>query len=182
MIVSFLVQGGYAPPVAAEGPSKTELRAVIRAWRNVRILIEEGKPAKGDIQVYYLFPIFKDLLNADQKRQIIEKARHIDRWRDLWFITVSANCDNIFNADLFFMPDTTTAGRVRQGRAVCVRNDLGVRTWDYNYVQIGQRPPEKFQPQGAELPLEMPEGFTLEEVVALSELIYSPEAGEALDH
>jgi hypothetical protein len=168
LIISFV----SAAPALAAAPSEVELRAVISTWRNINDIIEKGKHVSGKVPVYYLSRLFREPLTKDQKREIIEAARHEDRWRDIWFITVSCSDKGDLKADVYFVPDSTTSDRVRQGKAVHLNNDFGIRTWVYDYVQIGHRPPEKFQPNGPELPIDMPEGFTLEEVVLLSDLVY----------
>ena len=152
--------------------SEAEVKALISTWGNVKEIIEKGKPVTSDVPVYYLSTLFREPLTKDQKRQILEAARHEDRWRDMWFVTVSCSHKGDLKVDVYFLPDTTTSDRVRQGKAVHVRNGFGIQSWVYDYVQIGGRPPEKFQPNGPELPVDIPKGFTLEEVVALSDLVY----------
>src|SRR5438045_9556959 len=64
---------------------------LIAASKELRQAVEKGKPVTGQVPVYYLSNWSRDPLTAGQKQQIIDAARRVERWRDIWCITVSSN-------------------------------------------------------------------------------------------
>ncbi|HEV8292460.1 MAG TPA: hypothetical protein VGP94_11075 [Tepidisphaeraceae bacterium] len=158
-------------------------RAVIATWKNVQQTIEKGKPVTRSVPVYVVSRFQEDPLSEDQQREIFEKARKADLWRDIWFITVSSNFDGRYTARVYFMPDIVK-GRVRQGKVLACANwikmEVTAGRWPplrgmlFDYVQVGAEPPESFQPHPQNMPFPMPPGFTLDEIAEIIQFIYAP--------
>jgi hypothetical protein len=165
LLISFF---GGAAAVASE-PTEGEVRGVISAWRNVKGVIENGTPVNHQVPVHYLYGrIWEERLTATQKAEILQIARQVDRWRDVWFIGVKFNRRGDFNTIVYFLPDRIE-GRLRRGKAVGV-GFFGPRQFDY--VQVGSEPLDEFPPSAPNLPFPGPQGLTNEEILELVNLVY----------
>ena len=166
-------------------------RAMLCSWKSVQRTIESGKPMTEPVPFYIISRFEEDPLTPDQQREIFERARKADLWRDIWFITVSSNIDGRYSASVYFKPDIER-GRFRQGK-VLLRADNWIKTeaspgrWPplrgmlSEYVQVSAEPPECFQPDAQNMPFPMPPGFTLDEVAEIIQFIQTPNLNPKLD-
>jgi len=162
-----------------------------RCLEKVQQAIDKGNPLSAQVPIYIISRFEEDPLSDDQKREIFERARKADLWRDIWFITVSSNIDGRYSASVYFKPDIEN-GRFRQGK-VLLRADNWIKTetspgrWPplrgllSDYVQISAAPPECFQPDAQNMPFPMPPGFTLDEVAEVIQFIQTPTLNSKLD-
>ncbi len=193
LIISFIPKFIYAQ--AATAPSQTlssprtapidavTWRALIASYEKVQQIINQGKPVSDPVPVYIISRFQEDPPSDDQKRDIIERARKADLWRDLWFITVTSNFDGRYSAVVYFKPDLEQ-GRFRQGKMVRCANWIKVESaagcWPplramlADYVQVSSEPPECYQPDAHNLPFPMPAGFTIDEVAEIIRFVYTP--------
>ena len=154
------------------------------SWKRVQQTINNGNPVPQDVPVYTISRFEEDPFSDDQKREIFDRARKADLWRDIWFITVSSNIDGRYSASVYFKPDMEK-GQFRQGK-VLLRADNWIKTepspgrWPplrgmlSEYVQVSAEPPECFQPDALNMPFPMPPGFTLDEVADIIQSIGTP--------
>ena len=179
---------GPAENVAFRGRSMREIdavtwRAVLASWKKVQQTIDKGKPVNEQIPFYIVSRFEEDPLSLEQERDIVEKARKADLWRDLWFITVSSNFEGRYTARVYFKPDIEQ-GRFRQGKMIQCTNWIKVQAspgrWPplrgmlVDYVQVGAEPPECFQPDAQNMPFSIPAGLSLDEVAEIIQFIHTP--------
>jgi hypothetical protein len=158
-------------------------RALAASWKRVRQVIEKGNPVSEQIPVYVVSRFEEDPLSEEQQRDIVERARKADLWRDIWFITISSNFDGRYTARVYFKPDIEL-GQLRQGKMLSCANWIKVEVtpgrWPplrgmlSDYVQVGAEPPECFQPHPQNMPFPMPPSFTLDEVAEIIQSIHTP--------
>jgi len=197
LIISFITQSAQAQPATrpaqTTSPPRTYAapidvvtwRAIGASWKNVQQIIEMGKPLTDEIPVYIISRFQEDPLSDDQKREILNKARKADLWRDIWFITVSSNFDGRYSAAVYFKPDVEQ-GFLRQGKMLPCSNWIKVepspgrfpplRGMLTDYVQASAEPPECFQPDAHNMPFAMPSGFSLDELAEIIGSIRTPNA------
>ena len=164
---------------------------MLASWKKVQQTIDKGNPLSPQVPVYIISRFEEEPLSDDQKREIFERARKADLWRDIWFITVSSNIDGRYSASVYFKPDIEQ-GQFRQGK-VLLRADNWIKTenspgrWPplrgmlSDYVQVSAEPPECFQPDAQNMPFPMPRGFTLDEVAEIIGFIQAPNVNPKLD-
>ncbi len=161
------------------------------SWKKVQQTIDRGNPVAQDVPVYITSRFEEDPFSDDQKREIFDRARKADLWRDIWFIAVSSNLDGRYSASVYFKPDMEK-GQLRQGK-VLLRADNWIKAepspgrWPplrgmlSDYVQVSAEPPECFQPDALSMPFPMPPGFTLDEVAEIIQSIQTPNVNPKLD-
>ena len=174
-----------APPRAPSGREidPATWQAVRASWKHVQKVIHKGNPVREQIPVYIVSRFQEDPLSEEQQREIIEKARKSDLWREIWFIVVNSHFDGRYTARVYFKPDIER-GPLRQGKMVACTNWIKVESspgrWPPqrgmlgDYVQVGAEPPECFQPEPQNMPFPMPAGFSLDEVAEIIQFIHSP--------
>ena len=186
--------------VSAQGSSQqtskgSELDAVMcramgKCWKSVWQIAEKGNPVTAPVPTYIISRFQEDPLSDAQMRDILERARKADLWRDIWFITVNSNFDGRYSARVYFMPDITQ-GNFRQGKMLPCANWIKVepspgrypplRGMLSDYVQVSAEPPECFQPDASNMPFPMPSGFTLNEIAEIVQSVYTPGVNKKLD-
>jgi hypothetical protein len=133
-----------------------------------------------DVAFYSLPRRQPQSLKEEQKREIIQSARKLESKRGIWFI--ASGSDWRYRAEVYFSPDEVR-GRVRRGKALAfkyptlydaiVKQPAQVEPFDY--VQVGEEPPEKFEPRPQNMPFEMPGGLTLDEIAEIMTRVQADE-------
>jgi hypothetical protein len=134
-----------------------------------------SKPLTPDVAFYSLSRRHPQTLKEDEKQLIIQTARQMDSQREVWCITSGSHWGH--RVEVYYLPDEIR-GQARRGKALAFRYrtifdayrdvkspDMNVEVFDY--VQVGEEPPEKFKPRPQNLPFETPAGLTFEEVAEI---------------
>lgn len=190
LVISINSQPIHAQVVKAPKIDNVTWRAMNASWKSVQQILEKGNPISEAVPVYVISRFQEDPLSDVQQRDIFQRARKADLWRDIWFITVSSNFDGRYTAKVYFKPDFEQ-GQFRQGKMMSCANWIKceispgryppLRGMLSDYVQVSAEPPECFQPDGQNMPFPMPMGFTADEIAELIQFIYTPKVNPKQD-
>ncbi|HEV8378203.1 MAG TPA: hypothetical protein VGP99_05090, partial [Tepidisphaeraceae bacterium] len=90
--------------------------ALITSYKEMKQMIEKGKPLTSSIPVVYFSRFEAEPLDEQEVREITQATRVIELWRDIWFIGVDSNdAKGHYRAHVYFTPDREQ-GHVREGK------------------------------------------------------------------